>query len=275
MDKAQPFLTNCLLTKSFTDPNKPIKENRLTETLLLLPTDGGLSSRLKKTRKSRINLLEEKGSVSSKQPNYREINKNSKLVLKEYINSCRNAVNQCKRIAKEKQLADKKQLNQYLKLNNPELQAKLPQYEKFKLLHDKLWVGYVKELLNLPQVAVAEKLNINGNNALLKLSMADYNGCELTVAKSRNRNMQGISGIVMWDSQKNFTIVTKGKLVDEVKCIPKKGTVFNFEVPINETEALQYTILGDRFKYRSSDRAGRKFKSRRCDDMLFYIASDV
>ena len=66
-------------------------------------------------------------------------------------------------------------------------------------------------------------------------------------------------------------MVTKGEIVDELKMIPKKGTVFDLEIPINEEDALLYTILGDRFKYRSSDRAGRKFKSRRADDLLYYV----
>lgn len=68
-------------------------------------------------------------------------------------------------------------------------------------------------------------------------------------------------------------MIVKGNIIDEIKCIPKKGTVFQFEIPISDDDdsALRYSILGDRFKYRSVDRAGRKFKSRRCDDMLYYI----
>lgn len=66
-------------------------------------------------------------------------------------------------------------------------------------------------------------------------------------------------------------MITSGSLVDEIKIIPKKGTLFDFEIPLNDEQALQYSILGDRFKYRSVDRAGRKFKTRRCDDLLFYV----
>ena len=113
----------------------------------------------------------------------------------------------------------------------------------------------------------------NGSSALLKLSMADYNGALLRVTNSKNKTLVGIQGIVVWDSQKLFIMIVKGHLVDQIKCIPKKGTVFQFEIPISDDcdSALRYSILGDRFKYRSVDRAGRKFKSRRCDDMLYYI----
>lgn len=83
--------------------------------------------------------------------------------------------------------------------------------------------------------------------------------------------MIGIEGIVIWDSQKSFIMMTEGALVDEIKCIPKKGTIFALEIPLNDEDALQFSILGDRFKYRSSDRAGRKFKARRVDDMLYYV----
>ena len=123
---------------------------------------------------------------------------------------------------------------------------RLPKYDKFLPMYSEFWLNYIKELLGIPERGVEDvnSLTSVGSQATLRLSMADFNGALLGVTKSRNHNMVGIKGIVIWDSQKNFIMVTKGDLVDEIKCIPKKGTVFNFEVPINERDALLYTILG-------------------------------
>lgn len=277
MDRSQQFIKKCLLTKNFDDPNKPIAEKRLQETLLLLPTDGGLSTRLKKNRKKlriNANTLENVVVKSNRHDDYKRINKNSKVALKDYINRCKANVRKTLRIAHEQHLCDRVALSAYLKEKEPQLWELSPHYDKFLPMYRDLWCGYIREVLNIPsKVTDPSKLSINGSTALMKLSMADYNGAFLKVAKSINKNMIGTEGIVIWDSQKNFIMITKGKLVDEIKIIPKKGTVFDMEVPINEEHALLYTILGDRFKYRSSDRAGRKFKNRRCDDMLYYISN--
>ncbi|CEP64715.1 RNase P/RNase MRP complex subunit LALA0_S13e01398g [Lachancea lanzarotensis] len=271
MNCGPSFVTECILTRSSSNAAKLLEENRLQDTLLLLPTDGGIASKLKKSKK-KLRLLTESQSKPAVDRGYTAINKNSKTALKEYINKSRLAARQARRIASEQALNTRNALFEHLEKKHSEIFKSIPRYDRFVAMHEELWVNYVREILNIPaQVPNASKLNINGSNALVKLSMADYNGCLITVTKSRNANLRGISGIVIWDSQKDFIIICKGALIDEIKCIPKKGTVFSFEVPVNDEEALQYTILGDRFKYRSSDRAGRKFKSRRCDDMLYYI----
>lgn len=275
MNQTQLFIKENLLTRNFTDVEKPLRENRLQDTLLLLPTDGGLSTRLKRN-KSKLQIstdtLEKAGNSFQKHKNYKRINRNSKEALKTYINRCKSSVRKAKQIAYEAKMTDKNVLNSHLQNNHKELWEALPHFDTFLPMHERLWVGYIRELLNLPPtLSDSSKLNINGTQALMKLSMADYNGAYLKVGGSHNKNLVGFEGIVIWDSQKNFIMVTRGKMIDEVKIIPKKGTVFNFEVPLNDEDALSYTILGDRFKYRSSDRAGRKFKSRRCDDMLHYL----
>lgn len=275
MDRSQLFIKNCLLTRNFADPEKLIKENRLQDTLLLLPTDGGVSTRLKRNRsklKISLNTLEKAANTSRKHKDYKRVNKNSKAALKNYINNCKSSAGKALHIAYDSKITDKNELSEHLQNNHTELWEALPRFDTFLPMHEQLWVGYIRELLNVPTtLSDASKLNINGSSALMKLSMADYNGAFLKVASSQNENQVGIEGIVLWDSQKNFIMLCRGNLVDEVKIIPKKGTVFNFEVPLNADDALSYTILGDRFKYRSSDRAGRKFKSRRCDDMLHYL----
>lgn len=271
MNRGPSFVTECILTRSSSNAAKLLEENRLQDTLLLLPTDGGVASKLKKSKK-KLGLLTESRSKPAPDRGYRDINKNAKGALKEYIHNSRQAARQARRIASEQALNTRTALFEHLEKEHPQTYKTIPRYDRFVAMHEELWVNYVKEILNIPaKVPNASKLNINGSNALVKLSMADYNGCLITVTKSRNANLCGIRGIVIWDSQKDFIIICKGALVDEVKCIPKKSTVFSFEIPVNDEEALQYTILGDRFKYRSSDRAGRKFKSRRCDDMLYYI----
>ncbi|GAV52386.1 hypothetical protein ZYGR_0AG03770 [Zygosaccharomyces rouxii] len=278
MDRTQQFLKECLFTKNFEDPNKPISDNRLVDTLLILPTDGGVHQSLRRNKskfKVTVGTVEEADAAvasSIKHPNYRKINKNARVALKDYINSCKSSVRTARRIAREQSITDKNTLVDYLKTNHLQIWENLPKFDKFRPMHEQLWIGYIKEMLNIPvEIRDASKFNINRSQSLFKLSMADYNGSFLKVVKSVNKNMIGIEGIVIWDSQKNFIMMTEGTLVDEIKCIPKKGTIFALEIPLNDEDALQFSILGDRFKYRSSDRAGRKFKARRVDDMLYYV----
>ena len=280
MDRSQHFIKDCLFTKTFEDPNKPIAENRLQETLHILATDGGVSAALRKSKKKlKITtgtvLNADNAAVASiKHPNYRNIKSNARIALKNYITRCKSSVRKAKKAAHNHGFTNKTELSNHLLAEDPQVLANLPHFEKFKPMHEQLWIGYIKEMLNLPEeVRDSSKFTINLSQTLLKLSMADYNGAFLKVINSVNKNLIGIEGIVIWDSQKSFIMVTCGPIVDELKCIPKKGTIFAFEIPLNGDDALQFSILGDRFKYRSSARAGRKFKARRVDDMLYYIKS--
>ncbi|CCH61005.1 hypothetical protein TBLA_0D05110 [Henningerozyma blattae CBS 6284] len=277
MDKTQTFIKDYLFSRNFDDPNKPFDDKRFNEKLLIIPTDGGLFIKLRKKKKQNKLSVEkiENSKIFHKEnhENYKQINKNSKKSLKEYINTCEKTNLQIKKIIKDEKIQDRLELETYLKKTHVELYNNLPNYEKIKPMYEELWVNYIKEILNIPQeIPNIDKFQISGgNNSLVKLSMADFNGCKIHVTKSKNKNLINMEGIILWDAQKSFIIITKGKMMDEIKCIPKKGTIFKFEIPIKEDYYLQYTILGDRFKYRSSDRAGRKFKSRRCDDMLYYV----
>lgn len=282
MDKAQDFINNNLLTKCFNDPKNEIDEGRLLDTLMLLPTDGGSTSRIKKIieKRTRLHDTKVKNKVPNSEPidydkykqaNYKKINKRSKQSLKDFIIKSKLSVNKAKKIAHEKNITKKADLFKYLETNDPELYKDLPKYDKFSPLFSELWISYIQELLNISYPCQSTEFKANGMQILTKLSMADYNGAALRVTKSKNHNTVGIEGIVVWDAQKNFIMITSGSLVDEIKIIPKKGTLFDFEIPLNDEQALQYSILGDRFKYRSVDRAGRKFKTRRCDDLLFYV----
>lgn len=277
MDKAQSFIKECLFTKNFDNPNKPIDEDRLHETLLLMPTDGGQTGRLRRARSSlKINAENIKAQGNEvKHPNYRSVNKNSKIAMRDFIHDSRKASMEAKRIAAERKIQSKAELRQYIKDNNSALYERLPKYDAFLPMYKDFWVSYMRDILDLSQdTPVGSTPKLNAEAALMRLSMADYNGSRLRVTHSKNKNMIGIEGIVVWDSQKTFIMIVKGKLVDEIKSIPKRGTVFGFQIPINEEEALEYSILGDRFKYRSVDRASRKFKARRCDDMLHYVLQE-
>ncbi|KAL3229722.1 hypothetical protein RNJ44_01858 [Nakaseomyces bracarensis] len=285
MDKSQEFIFKNLLTKSFNDPKNDISEGRLTDTLLLLPTDGGSQAKITKhiERKTKIsetkmkNVMNKKNATEKnyeqyKQKHYRKINRRSKDTLRDLIWKWKLSTKKAKQLCHEKGITSRDQLYDFLKENNHNLYEDLPKYDVFEPLNQKLWVGYMQDLLNIAYpVQDSTKLTLNGAQALTKLSMADYNGALLRVSKSKNTNLIGKQGVVIWDAQKSFMMITKGALVDELKIVPKKGTVFEFEIPINETEALEYSIIGDRFKYRSADRAGRKFKTRRCDDLLYYV----
>lgn len=278
-DDTQSFIKKCLFTKNFNNPSKPIQDNRLVSTVLLTPTDGGQINKLRKSKRSmkiKTMYAYERHTLNSSHPNYRKVMKHSKNSLKQYISDCKKSSKKARIIAKNNKLATREQLDTYLQEKEKDIFKALPQYDSFAPMYEEFWLGYIKDVLGVSEpVPVGQRPHINGPNSLMKLSMADYNGSLLKVVKSKNKNMIGIEGIIIWDSQKSFIMVTKGRLVDNLKIIPKKGTVFGFEVPINDEEALQYSILGDRFKYRSVDRASRKFKSRRCDDMLYYLHDDL
>ncbi|CCE66101.1 hypothetical protein TPHA_0O01330 [Tetrapisispora phaffii CBS 4417] len=284
MDRAQTFVKECLLSRNFDNPNKPIEEGRLQETLLLLPTDGGITSNLKKNKSKQKLTIENIHTHASKdhgeykQDNYRTIKKNARVELHDYIKRCRKAVVNAKRSISayehdnKKRLEGKEMVKEYLQNNEAHIWEALPKYDTFLPMYEELWLSYIKDLLNINfDMETSEKVNVNGSSALLKLSMADYNGASLKVIRSRNANMIGIEGIIVWDGQQSFIMICKGTEVDELKIIPKKGTAFAFEIPLTKDTALQYTIIGDRLNYRSYDRAGRKFKSRRCDDLLYLI----
>ncbi|KAG0672175.1 RNase P/RNase MRP complex subunit [Maudiozyma exigua] len=280
MDEAtQSFIKQCLFTKNFNNPSKPIHDNRLVSTVLLTPTDGGQVKKLRKSKNPmRIKSFfsYERRTLNKSHPNYRRTMKRSKNSLKQYICDCKIASKKARIVARDPKITTREQLYAVLQQKQKDVLKKLPDYESFVPMYEEFWLGYIKDVLGVAEpVPVGERPHINGPNSLMKLSMADYNGSLLKVVKSKNKNMVGIQGIVIWDSQKSFIMVTRGRLVDNIKIIPKRGTVFGFEVPINDEEALQYSILGDRFKYRSVDRASRKFKSRRCDDMLYYLQDDL
>lgn len=101
-------------------------------------------------------------------------------------------------MAYENKITDKEDLLHYIEEKHPTIYESLPQYVDFVPMYKELWINYIKELLNITK----NLKTFNGSLALLKLSMADYNGALLRVTKSKNKTLIGLQGIVIWDSQK-------------------------------------------------------------------------
>lgn len=150
-------------------------------------------------------------------------------------------------------------------------------YAVFEPLH-RLWLGYVREIL-----AGGEELYAGGQGAAAKLCAADFHGALVEVVRSRCPSRVGLRGIVVKDSRFVFEIVTEG---DQVKVVPKEGTVFRVDVPVADAEkkggkgqekekevegggdgdcqkrkTFTFEIHGDQFQYRSADRTNKKFKA--------------
>ncbi|KAI1437910.1 RNase P/MRP, p29 subunit [Xylaria sp. CBS 124048] len=127
-------------------------------------------------------------------------------------------------------------------------------YSIFEPLNN-LWIGYIREVLG-------NELYNGGQGAAAKLSAADYHGAEVEVSRSRCPSRVGVRGIVVKDSRFAFEIVTPK---NQVKILPKEGTMFRIRVPAPEATPDQmpfcFEVHGDEFQYRPSDRASKKFKS--------------
>ncbi|KAF8626412.1 hypothetical protein AX17_006579 [Amanita inopinata Kibby_2008] len=131
-----------------------------------------------------------------------------------------------------------------------------------------------------------------------KLVKADFHGSMMSVSQSRNPSLIGLSGIVILDTENAFTVVTTK---DKVKLIPKQNSIFVFSVPLYHTSStkrstkhsaesstspiplepqageepsntcswtvldlphIDFELYGNQFRFRSADRAGRKFKHK-------------
>lgn len=105
------------------------------------------------------------------------------------------------------------------------------------------------------------------------LVSADFHGARVEVVRSRCGSLVGVGGIVVKDGKFALEIVTRG---DRVQCLPKRGSVFRFEVPFEEggeevgkeggegakevRKPLVFEIHGSQFEARAPDRANRKFR---------------
>ncbi|CCG24446.1 Pop4 protein [Candida orthopsilosis Co 90-125] len=172
--------------------------------------------------------------------------------LKQYINTT--ITNQRKLIKKIRGYQRRKQpfsaepmLDQY----------SIPKFEDFIKMND-FWQSYIQDLLGLN-----EGTSLNTSVILSKLVNADFNGCLLTVLQSRNTEVVGARGIVVWDCQHSFIMVVPrggdykewttqvantadvmrkldpAALVGGLKIIPKQYTLFGFDVVLPKKQDTQ------------------------------------
>lgn len=209
-----------------------------------------------------------------------ERKKTTRQVLREYISG---TLNNQRKLIKKIQSHNRKNttghqpfpIHQYLQ------KYKSPNFDDFFQMN-KLWQKYAQDLIfqngNLMQSL---------SSILPRLTAADFNGCLLTVLQSRNTNVIGTRGIVVWDAQHSFILVvprnedskewneeksrfSPSEMVGGLKVIPKKHTMFGFDIidPRNENDCYGFTIVGSRFEIRSVERSGKKFKNHSVDDIL-------
>ncbi|KAI6122349.1 RNase P subunit p29-like protein [Pisolithus croceorrhizus] len=172
------------------------------------------------------------------------------------------------------------------------LEKEAEKFDLFVPLH-RLWMGYMSELLSLSPLSSPEHASRIPNLASMypKLVKADLHGSLLSVRQSRNPCLVGLSGIVLYESENAFRVITK---TDQVKLIPKQNTIFVLAIPLystldktsnpstpNPADAyppqphtplasatvldvphFEFELYGNQLRYRSAERAGRKFKAK-------------
>lgn len=176
-----------------------------------------------------------------------------------------------KKAVKRLQEFQRKYPRALLRVNSLLEQYSIPRYTDYIPLNQ-LWSNYILDLL------FGEQKTANVHMLLPKLSSADYNGSHLTVLESRNPHLEGLAGIVLYDAQHSFilvvpqkteaeTTISPSEAVGGLRIVPKKGTMFGFDVPMGE-DVVGFTILGSRFELRAVDRSGKKFKNHDVEDIL-------
>lgn len=150
-------------------------------------------------------------------------------------------------------------------------------YALYLPLH-RMWCAYMREILQLEKVVeTGQQAHIEAHGAGPLLVTADFHGAQMRVVRSKCVSRVGVGGIVVKEGKFVFEVVT---VRDEVKVLPKEGTVFEVEVPVVEEEGqgedkevaegnarqrpkpLVLQIHGERFMARAPDRVNRKFKGR-------------
>jgi len=172
------------------------------------------------------------------------------------------------------------------------LEKEQTRFDLFIPLH-RLWLGYMSELLGLAPPPSAPNPNPAMPSAAsmhAKLVKADFHGSLITVKQSKNVCIVGLSGIVIHETENAFKVITSK---DKLKLLPKQNSIFSFAVPLYSTlppsasasssctatlagsdlaETAKATVLdqphiefelyGNQFRFRSAERAGRKFKPK-------------
>lgn len=126
-------------------------------------------------------------------------------------------------------------------------------FDDFIPIH-RMWQDYMRDIVDFSRLQGGQDTDKNMSENHARLLKADYHGCLITVKKSRNPSLVGQSGIVLMETKNTFKIISKD---NKVKCIPKENSIFAFEL-----EGLVFTIYGNNFRVKASERVRKKFKSR-------------
>ncbi|KAG0366371.1 RNase P/RNase MRP complex subunit [Gamsiella multidivaricata] len=121
-------------------------------------------------------------------------------------------------------------------------------YELFLPLHE-LWKGYIEELFGAT----------NPVGFTQKLLKADFHGAIITVTRSKCPSYVGASGIVAQETENVFKIITPN---NALLVIPKTNNVFKIHI----RDSI-FTLHGNQFRYRASQRSSKKFKSKPTIDL--------
>ena len=118
----------------------------------------------------------------------------------------------------------------------------LGDYSKLLKLNE-MWKSYMATLLDgkLSKATMMERV--------LK---ANYNGCLIEVTDSNNKELLGLSGIVILETKNTFIIVTKS---NQRKMIVKSVCKFGIEISSNK-----YILNGKALMHKASDRSKIKLK---------------
>ncbi len=154
-----------------------------------------------------------------------------------------------------------------------------------------MWVDYMLEVLGFMKdgqvVQASRDKTVSAQSAGSLLASADFHGAEVEVVRCSDAGRVGTKGIVVQDTKFTFAIVTRK---DEVRVVPKRNTVFRYEIPLPEIDSegggkdeegniemheqadetqqrrnLVFELHGNQFEFRPADRANRKFKLKVTD----------
>eukprot|EP00347_Sterkiella_histriomuscorum_P000703 403374827 len=154
---------------------------------------------------------------------------------------------------KQQQRQQMVQAQRHVSKNTLKQLDKLQQVQQAELKYDtfvnlnKLWCQYIMTLLGRDE---------NMASVCAKIVKADLNGACLTVVKSKNPCMIGVSGIVVRESVRCLFIINEK---NEVKNLLKSGSVF--EIDLKDGERF-VRIWGDNILFMGSERTKVKFKEK-------------
>ncbi|GEQ72904.1 hypothetical protein JCM33374_g6592 [Metschnikowia sp. JCM 33374] len=227
--------------------------------LVLLPTSG--PEGVKPAKGARTDLAK---NVAIKPSQVRKLN--TRRAMKSYIKTT--LASQKKVVARVQAARNK---SQPLDIDALVDKYNIPTFDSYLRLHG-LWQQYIQDLL------FGEQKTASLPMLLPRLSTADFNGCWLRVIDAKDGNLIGLQGIVMYDSQHSFMmvvpqvkssnhVISPAQRVGGLRVVSKRGTMFSFDVDVNENETVAFTIIGSRFELRAVDRAAKKFKSHGVEDI--------